>query len=145
MITPTQDTVIRELGQYLLEGLNTAGEAYEVQVVRGLAVNTATPYRNFPLLGVYRAGSTGENLEISTIEIIYYLGALTDLNQLEGIFRWVELTIMKLLFAYMQEKFQCLKMTGRSPSSQYRIVRTHDNLLIPQLRLKIEVQDNHLT
>ena len=138
MSIPKPDQILIDLAQYLMYGLNALVADTDIVVVKGLSVNAADQYRNFPLLGVYRRVSRGDRLEECEIEIIYYASALNEAIY----FRWLEQRIIELLQNFLYGKANCLKLVGGFTSRQ-GVVRTHDNLMLAQLRIVCTIIDTH--
>lgn len=140
MITPETDKPCRNLGTYLMEQLNDRDTR---QVVAAI-----TDYYPFlgdevsiesPLLCVFRGNSSGAQLEVSELNIGYYLFDLTAYREQPGILRWIEKAIVDLLGSYSYiDKCVQLDLSGLRSRRGYL---PYGGLLLPNTVLSLTFTD----
>lgn len=140
MITPEIDKPCRSLGTYLMEQLNDRDTR---QVVAGI-----TDYYPFiggdvsvenPLLCVFRGNSSGSQLEVSELNIGYYLFDLEAYREQPGILRWIEIAIVELLGSYSYlDKCVQLDLSGLRSRRGYL---PYGGLLLPNTVLSLTFTD----
>lgn len=111
-LLPTSDRACYEIAEHLRDELNSEygrissslpnpvqGDRPVVQTIldyNGWSNN----FGDFPLLAVYRNGSSGQYLEQCEGVVAYYLPSLASVEEAPGILRWVETRIARRLAGY---------------------------------------------
>lgn len=141
MLTPELDHSCDSLAKYLQQELNCAYPKAKV-VTTTLGYNGySTVVADFPLLTVYRTGSSREALNLSDAVIAYYLPSLTVQDQMPGILNWVEKTIAALLGSYGRVN-RCIQIQMDSLRSEQRIGRIPESTIaFPYLKIYFKFLD----
>lgn len=141
-LTPFEDTTLKALAEYLRDGLNMASEAtYGMTAVKQLSLLENFVIKEMPLLTVFRTQSRGDRLELSDVQITYFLGAFATQQEQPGFIYWVARKIAELLlnFNYAQNCAE-LKSVVRA---QYANVRTRSGADFPGVAIFITIEDRH--
>jgi hypothetical protein len=142
ILTPEFDPTCRHLANFLAGRLNLL-EADETVVQTALDYDAMIGAQGvaFPLLQVYRMGSSSVYLEKSDINIDYYLYDLQAYWQRPGILRLVEVAIAHLI----QDN---LPYSGLEPEIQVKVkgcdrgyVKFESGEIFPYTRLSAELQE----
>lgn len=144
MTTPTTDSVCQHLADFIQSYLNSGSELTVVKSTRSYdALNV--PYRDFPLLKVYRLTEDGEiNQNETNVQVViaYHL-VLPEMESLQALLGWVRKRVREALWAYSnqyQDRFP------RLDRGRYRAeYRTMLNYLTKQvesfLRITLQLRD----
>ncbi|PZV19182.1 MAG: hypothetical protein DCF22_00510 [Leptolyngbya sp.] len=141
ILTPEFDPTCRKLTEFLAEHLNKL-EAEETVVQTALDYDAIGMQGvDFPLLQVYRLGSSETYLERSQINIDYYLLDVAAYWQRPGILRLVEVAIAHLI----QDK---LPYYGLEPEIQVQVrgsdrgyVKFESGEVFPYTRITAELEE----
>lgn len=141
-LTPDFDPTCRKLTEFLAEHLNKL-EADETVVQTALDYDAMIGAQgvDFPLLQVYRMGSSSVYLEKSEINIDYYLYDLQAYWQRPGILRLVEVAIAHLIedtlpYAGLEPEIQ-VKVKG----SDRGYVKFESGEIFPYTRINAELEE----
>ncbi len=144
-LNPQADTAIRDLAEYLKEGLNNDEAVKQWTVVKGLSVVHSYAFKEMPLLAVYRTRSYGKLLDRSQLNIVYFIGAIADYSQVEGALNWVSKKIASLLIDYEYQS-ECLKFIDlENMTCDFQLLLENTRgMVLPHIRISTEVEDRHL-
>ena len=140
MITPESDTPCRNLGAYLMEQLNDRDTRQVVATIMDFYPFIGGEVTvDSPLLCVFRGNSSGQQLEVSELNIGYYLFDLEAYREQPGILRWLEKAVVDLLGSYNYlDKCVKLDLSGLRSRRGYL---PYGGLLLPNTVLSLTFTD----
>lgn len=142
LLSPEFDPTCRKLVEFLAVELNRL-EPEQVVVKTAIAYDAMIGMQgvDFPLLQVYRQGSSGTYLETSEVNIDYYLFDLNAYWERPGILRLVEVAIAH----FIQDK---LPYSGLEPEIQVKVkgcdrgyIKFESGEVFPYTRINAELQE----
>jgi hypothetical protein len=133
-LLPGRDRACWEIAEYLKNAVNQDYQAIRDRLAD--PISGAEPaivgirdynawsnnFNDFPLLSVYRRGSSGEYVEICDATAAYYLPSLAMQDTVPGILRWVETRLVRNLH-HLDARFRQGPLDAR-----------HSNLLLKNMR-----------
>lgn len=145
-LTFSTDVACQALASYLKSALNTKAAAIDGSTaIVGIREYYAFPNStsDFPLLMVYRTGSSGETLGKSSVSAWYLLPSMAELDKLPGILRWVETELAIGLQNFDRFEGDVALLDLRGMRSEYRFALLGNNTF-PGVRLDFSLTDTQL-
>jgi hypothetical protein len=143
VLQPSLDPNVRAIAQHLYEFLNQTDAGTIVQSVYDFDWIAFAQPVDFPVLQVFRLGSTGHFLEISDLAIEYYLPSVEGYSENPGALRLVEVAIAQALESFFHHgQSPCLRIKHSTLRSERGYLKLEDaGINFPYARLTVQIQE----